>query len=78
MSPEERELLNKGVSLVEDNNKMLRAMKRSQHFTSIMSGVYWVIIIGSAVAGYYILQPYVDQAAKMYQSISAEIQNLKK
>ena len=77
MSPEEKELLNKCVSLTEDNNKMLRSIRRSQHFDSIMRIIYWVIIIGSALFGYYLLQPYMDQVVKMYQSVSKEIQSLK-
>lgn len=78
MSPEERELLKKSVTLAEDNNKMLHDMRRSQHYASIMRGVYWVVIIGSAVAGYFLLQPYIDQVAKIYQGASAELQNLRK
>jgi hypothetical protein len=78
MSPEERELLNKSVSLAEDNNRMLRSIRRSQHFDSIMRIIYWVLIIGSALAGYFLLQPYIDQVVSLYQKTSAEIQSLKK
>ena len=78
MSPEEKELFKKSVSLAEDNNNMLHDMRRSQHYANIMRGVYWVVIIGSAVAGYFLLQPYIDQVAKLYQGASAELQNLRK
>ena len=78
MSPEERELLNKAVSLAEDNNKMLRYMKRSAHVSNIMRVIYWLIIIGSGVAGFYILQPYADQLVQMYQSVSGEIQGIQR
>lgn len=66
MSPEERELLNKSVSLAEENHRMLRSMRRSMHISSIISILYWVIIIGSAVGAYYLIQPYVDQIGKIY------------
>jgi hypothetical protein len=70
MSPEEKELLNRSVSLAEDNNKMLRKMVRAQRWASIMRAVYWLFILGSAVAGYYVLQPYVDQATAAYKEVS--------
>ncbi len=71
MSPEEKELLNKAVSLAEDNNKMLHAMKRSQRVSNIMNFLYWAVIIGSAVGAYYFIEPYFDEAKKMYESVSA-------
>ena len=85
MSPEERELLEKSVSLAEDNNKMLRSMRRSQRWTSIMRAIYWIIIIGSAFGAYYFIQPYIDQLMNVYggaksdlNSLNQMIQNLKK
>ena len=60
MSPEERELLNRSVSLAEENNKMLHSMRRSQVFSSITRAVYWIFIIGSAIGAYYLIQPYIQ------------------
>ncbi len=60
MSPEERELLNKCVSLSEDNNRILHAIRRSQSISQFVRVVYWVIIIGSAIGAYYFFQPFVD------------------
>ncbi len=78
MTPEERELLNRSVSLGEDNNKMLRSMRRSMRFAHVMNAIYWLLIIGSAIGAFYFLQPYIDQGIKMYQSVSAEFQNVRK
>ena len=66
MSPEERELLEKSVSLSEENNKMLHAMRRSMRWASIIRGIYWVFIIGSAIGAYYFIQPYLDQIMSAY------------
>jgi len=66
MSPEERELLNRCVSLAEDNNKMLHSMRISQRWASVARAIYWIFIIGSAVGAYYIIQPYVDQLKDVY------------
>ena len=76
MSPEERELLNKSVAIAEENNQILRSMKREQRIASIMRAVYWIFIIGSAIGAFYLLQPYVDQLKSMYQSVSDGFKSL--
>jgi len=85
MLPEERALLEKSIRLGEDNNKILRSMKRSQRWSSIFRAIYWILIIGSAFGAYYFIQPYFDQVVDMYNgaksnldSISGVIQNFKK
>ena len=57
MSPEERELLEKSVALAEENNGMLRAMRRSQRMATIFRVIYWALIIASAIGALYFLQP---------------------
>jgi hypothetical protein len=66
MSPEEKELLERSVELGEENNEILRAMRRSQRIGSIMRVIYWIFIIGSAVGAYYIIQPYIDSLVGIY------------
>ena len=78
MSPEERELLNKSVSLAADNNRMLHSMKRSMFWAHVMSTLYWVLIIGVSVGAFYFIQPYIDQVVKTYGSVSAALKNFQK
>ena len=73
MSPEERELLNRSVELSEDNNKILHSMRRAQCISSIISFVYWVFIIGSAVGAYYFIQPYIDQIMSVYSGAMSDL-----
>jgi hypothetical protein len=75
MSPEERELLNRSIALAEENNKILRSMKRSQQWASVMRAVYWIFIIGSAFGAYYFLQPYIDQLKDVYSGASDVLKN---
>jgi len=75
MSPEERELLNRSVSLAEDNNKMLRSMKRSMFWAHVTSALYWILIIGVSVGAFYFLQPYVDEIVKTYGSVIGALRN---
>ena len=77
MSPEERELLEKSVSLAEDNNKVLHSMRRSMRTAGIMRAIYWIFIIGSAVSAYYFLEPYIDQIKNAYSKAEETLNNLK-
>ncbi|MSU44632.1 hypothetical protein EXS45_00385 [Candidatus Nomurabacteria bacterium] len=77
MSPEERELLNKCVGLVEENNQMLRSMKRSMRFASITRAIYWIFIIGSAVGAFYLFQPAIDQLKNVYGGVGDALDNFK-
>ena len=78
MTPEERELLEKSVALSEENNKILHSMRRTMHISTIMTFVYWVVIIGSAVGAFYLFQPYLDQFKGLYDSASQAVKNFKK
>lgn len=77
MSPEEKELLKKCVSLAEDNNKMLHSMRSSMHWSSIARAIYWIFIIGSAVGAFYLLQPYIDQFKNVFGEAGSVLNNLK-
>lgn len=75
MDTESKKLLQETLELEKDNNKMLHSMLRSQHISNIMSFVYWIFIIGSAVGAYYLIQPYVDQLKGAYDSASETIKS---
>jgi len=66
MSPEENELLRRNIALAEENNDMLRSMQRSMRLGRVMTAIYWLFIIGSAVGAYYLVQPYIDQISSTY------------
>ncbi len=66
MPPEDKALLEKSFELEKENNLMLRSIKRSMRFSSIMSLLYWVFIIGSAIGAYYLIQPYIESLTGAY------------
>lgn len=66
MSPEEKELLKRSVELGEENNNILRSLQRSMRLARIMSILYWVFIIGSAVGAFYLIQPYIEDLMSVY------------
>ncbi len=76
MTPEERELLQRAVELSEENNEILRSMRRSMKIARIMNIVYWVFIIGSAVGAFYLIQPYIDAVMSAYGNASNNLNSI--
>ena len=75
MPVDEIELLKKSVSLAEDNNKILRSMKRSMFWGRVMSAIYWILIIGISVGAFYFLQPYFIKLMSVYGSLNNLLKN---
>ena len=73
MTPEERQLLQKAVDLSEENNKILRGIRRSNRFGTAFKVLYWVAIIAISYGAYVYIQPYVDQLLKTYNSVTGTV-----
>ena len=76
MDPESKELLKATLELSQENNNMLRSMKRSMQMSRVMSSIYWLFIIGSAVGAYYYIQPYIDQVLDVYSGASDKVNSI--
>ena len=76
MSPEEKELFKRSISLAEENNQILRGIQRSMRFSRFMSILYWIFIIGSAVGAYYLIQPYIQAIGGAYGGASTNIDSI--
>ena len=77
MTPEEKVLLQRLAETVEENNDILKGMRRSMRIGRIFSFIYWAVIIGSAVGAYYLIQPYIDQLLSVYSGASNDLNNAK-
>jgi hypothetical protein len=77
MDPESKKLLQDTLALAKENNGMLHSMRRSMRVARVMSFIYWIFIIGSAVGAYYILQPYITQVMGIYSGASDVLKNFK-
>ena len=77
MDPESKELLQNTFSLAEENNRMLRQMRRAQRIASFMRVVYWLIILGIGIGAFYFIQPYIDQMGKFAKDSGVTIDQLK-
>ncbi|MBP6883863.1 MAG: hypothetical protein KBC06_01370 [Candidatus Pacebacteria bacterium] len=78
MDAESKKLLQDTLELAKENNQMLQSMRRSMRIARLMSIVYWVFIIGSAVGAYYFIQPYVDEVIGIYGSTSEVLKGFNK
>ncbi len=62
--------------LVAENNKILKGMRRNARIAGVWHFIYWIFIIGSLVASYYYLQPYIDKLTETYKSMQATQQKI--
>ena len=77
MTPEERSLLNTIAQTVEENNKILHSMRRTIRWNTALNWLYWILIIGSAVGAFWLIQPYIDTITKSYAGFQGEIGQFK-
>ena len=75
MDPESKAKLEEVLSLTQENNKILRQMKRSLVWGRILHVFYWIFIIGSALGAYYFLQPYINRVEGVLGSTQNSINN---
>lgn len=60
MSPEEKSLLERTYKMAEENNTILRSIRRTARIGTVMKVLYWTVIIGLSVGAFYFLQPYLE------------------
>ncbi len=78
MTPEEKKLLERAVSLGEENNKILRGIRRGNRLGLVWKIVYWVIIIAISYGAYVYVQPYVNLLLKEYSSLKGTVNSVQK
>lgn len=77
MTPEERSLLERTHKLAEENNEMLRSIRRANRFGTAMRVLYWVVILVLSFGAYYFIQPYVNTLTDAYGQMQGTLQTLK-
>ena len=75
MDQDHNRLLQKTYELAQENNKLLKGMRRSQRIATIMRVVYWLVILGAAGAAFYYLQPFVEPFLDSYSAIRDNFSN---
>ncbi|OHA91178.1 MAG: hypothetical protein A2758_01735 [Candidatus Zambryskibacteria bacterium RIFCSPHIGHO2_01_FULL_49_18] len=69
MNPEERRLLERSLKLAEENNEILKKMRAQARRQTIYGFIRLVIILLPFVLGYFLLEPYFDQARENYNGV---------
>ena len=60
MTPDERSLLERTAALTEENNAILKKMRRSSRWTMAFQISYWAVIILLTFGAFYFIQPYIN------------------
>ena len=78
MTPEEKKLLEKTADLAEENNKILRGMRRNSRLSGAFHIVYWLVILGVSYGAYIYVKPYSDQLLKITGGIKGSLDQIEK
>ena len=70
MGPEDKIKLDQILRMTEENNKILRHMRRGAIIGRIVHFIYWLLIIGISVASYYYIQPYITMLTDVIQKVN--------
>jgi hypothetical protein len=60
MTPEEKSLLERTYALAEENNRLLKAIKKSSRWKTGLQIGYWALIIILSFGGVYFFQMYMN------------------
>ncbi|MDB5259380.1 MAG: protein of unknown function with transrane region [Candidatus Taylorbacteria bacterium] len=77
MTPEERNLLERTLKVSEENNDILKSIRRSNRISTVLRVLYWIVIIGLSFGAYYFIQPYIEQVSGLYNEAQQSIDNVK-
>lgn len=78
MAQDEKELLEKTYKLSEENNNILRKMRRSAIYSRIFKVLYLLVALVLATSLYYVIQPYFDKVINIYNNVMVGAEQLKK
>ncbi|HLP43827.1 MAG TPA: hypothetical protein VK145_00945 [Candidatus Nanoarchaeia archaeon] len=73
----DKEFFDRLMALTEENNRMLKRIRRAAFWNGLIRIVYWLIILGISIGAYYYVQPYLEQLITTYKAVqtgTAQIQ----
>ncbi|MFA5933639.1 MAG: hypothetical protein WC795_00215 [Candidatus Paceibacterota bacterium] len=66
MDPELKSMIKENLELTQENNKILKKVRKAQVWAQISRVLYWLVIIGASVGAYYYIQPYLSKLIGIY------------
>jgi len=77
MDNETKQLLKKNLKISEENNKLLKRMRRNAFWGGILRLIWWAVIIGLPVYLYFtVFEPYLTSLNETYESLKGGVENL--
>ena len=70
-------MLERAVTLAEENNHILRGIRRTNRLGLVWKICYWTVIIGASVGAYVYIQPYIGQLTGMYDQVKGTMDSVK-
>ncbi len=68
--------LNEMLSLTRENNKILRAMRRSQRWDAIFKVLYWGVIFVALISAFYYIRPVYQKYAEVMETSMGAIERI--
>ena len=56
-------------AIVLDNQHMTKSVFRKARFSTWISAIKWIVIVGVTLGAFYYIQPVIDALMKTYQSV---------
>ncbi|MEI8338044.1 MAG: hypothetical protein WCF92_02755 [bacterium] len=69
MDDEIENLLRETRDLAEENNKILKGIRRSNRWGAFIKVFYWIIFIALTIGAFAYIQPYLDSMLKLYNQV---------
>ena len=69
MDDQIEKLLRETKDIVEENNKILKSIRRSNRISGFFRFVYWIVIIALTIGAVAYIQPYLDSTMKLYNQL---------
>jgi len=73
MTPEERKMLVDTYELSQENNVLLKKIRRGALISSSFRVLYIVIILAITFGSFYFIQPYIDQLKGIYGGVQDSV-----
>jgi site-specific recombinase len=70
------EKLNEIFRMTEENNTILRSMRRTQYISNIFRLLYWTLIIASLGGAYYFIKPIITGFSENEGGVSDTLKQL--
>lgn len=77
MEDELKRMMKENLALVRENNRLLKKIRKAAMYSTILTLIYWVIIIGVPMYLYFtVVRPYLTEFQTTYQDAQTRIEGL--